>query len=60
MGERYYVSGVQIGILIESIRHGDIKTYIKTMRKIIDEQYLGTVIDPKKQHVCITGGVRHG
>jgi predicted nucleotide-binding protein (sugar kinase/HSP70/actin superfamily) len=60
MTDRFWISGAQIEEIIDSLRHGDIVTFIKTVQKIIDDQYLGTLIDQKKQRVCITGGVRHG
>jgi hypothetical protein len=63
MGSRYYVTGVQLGILIASVQHGEIKTFVKTMQHILDEQFVGNVTNPRRQKmtmVDVMRGTRHG
>lgn len=58
MSERYYITGVQLGILLTSLEHGDIKTVVKTLRKVSEDQFIGNLDEPTKQELAIMPKLR--
>jgi len=58
MSERYYITGVQLGILLASLEHGDLKTVIKTLNDITKNQFVGNINEPSKEVLAIVSKMR--
>ena len=61
MGSRYYITGVQLGMLISAIEYPDLKTMKQILKQIRTKQYvcnkeefekLITEVAPKEKSLC--------
>lgn len=60
MGGRYYITGVQLGIITASIGQLDFAQVCKTLIEVKENQFIGNVENPRLQKVAIVEADGHG
>jgi hypothetical protein len=53
VGSRFFITGVQMGIIIASLEHLDLAQVCRTLCDIKENQFIGNIEDPKIDKVAV-------